>query len=156
MLEEKELMTPPNSKDWVDLPKPLACFTVVNTAMVNLNTGKIVRHYSTNTKIVVVQKCVTPDCTYYRTFEAAHHYLNYAFKASDFGLPNEKAPSVHSSKPNSLNLHTSNSDNSVTRMPKEKQISSQKVVSPKDGEGRHLEGWLKRIFRRNHGKAKNT
>ena len=81
---------------WEDLPKPLNCFTVKNTAMVNLNTGKAVRHYATNTKLVVVQKCVTPKCTYYRTNEAYHHYLNYAFKASDFGLPDDIAPSVPS------------------------------------------------------------
>ena len=81
---------------WQDLPKPLNCFTIRSATMVNLNNGKIVRHYSANTKIVVVQKCVTPNGTYYRTNEAAHHYLNYAFRASAFGLPDEKAPSVPS------------------------------------------------------------
>lgn len=133
---------------WEDLPERKNCFTVRNAVMVNLNTGEIVRHYSANTKIVVVQKCVTPDKTYYRTFEAAHHYLNYAFEASAFGLPNEKAPSAPSSKPNS----SSNKSNTRTRSSlSKKQTSSQKVVHPKDGEGARLRSWLKRVFRRNNG-----
>ena len=136
--------------DWVDLPKPLNCFTVMHTAMVNLNTGKIVRHYSTNTKIVVVQKCVTPDCTYYRTSEAAHHYLNYAFKASAFGLPNEKAPSAHSSKLNS-STHSNTKSAKRTLKPVKKQTTVQKTVSPNDGEGKQRRSWLKRIFRRKNG-----
>ena len=61
---------------WEDLPKPLNCFTVRSATMVNLNTGKIVSNYAANTKIVVVQKCVTENGTYYRTNEAAHHYPN--------------------------------------------------------------------------------
>lgn len=77
---------------WTDLPKPKNVFTVRNAVMRNLNTGEIVQHYSANTKIVVVQKCVTPDVTYYRTESARHHFLNYAFEASAFGLPNEEAP----------------------------------------------------------------
>lgn len=143
---------------WEDLPKPLNCFTVKNTTMVNLNTGKTVRHYSTNTKIVVVQKCVTPECTYYRTSEAAHHYLNYAFKADAFGLPNEKAPSAHSSRSNSLSKSTLSSQQPATRThkPEKKQTSVQKTVSPKDGEEKRLGSWFKRIFRRNNGKTKNS
>ena len=76
--------------EWKDLPKRENYFTVKNTAMINLNTGKTVRQYCTNTKIAVVQKCVTPDKTYYRTYDAYHNYLNYAFEAEAFGLPNEK------------------------------------------------------------------
>lgn len=148
-------MTTPNSRDWKDLPKPLNCFTVRNAAMINLNTNKIVRNYLTNTKIVVVQKCVMPEGTYYRTAEAAHHYLNYAFKASAFGLPNEKAPSAHSSKPNSSG---STSHKSSTRIASsiKKQKSSRQVASTKDGEGRRPRSWLKRIFRRKDGKTKNS
>lgn len=143
---------------WEDLPKPLNCFTVMNTTMVNLNTGKTVRHYSTNTKIAVVQKCVTPDCTYYRTSEAAHHYLNYAFKASAFGLPNEEAPSAHSSSSNSLSKSTLNSKQPATRTqkPEKKQTSVQKTATPKDGEEKRFGSWIKRIFRRKNGKAKNS
>lgn len=81
---------------WKDLPKPLNCFTTRNTIMIDLNNGKIVNNYAANTKIVVVQKCVTPKGTFYRTNSAKHHYLNYAFKATAFGLPNEKAPSAPS------------------------------------------------------------
>lgn len=143
---------------WEDLPKPLNCFTVKDTVMTNLNTGEIVRHYSTNTKIVVVQKCVTPKCTYYRTAEAFYNYLNYAFEASAFGLPNEKAPSAHSSRSNSLNMSTLSSRQSATRTqtPKEKQTSVQKIILPNDGEGGCRRSWLKRIFRRNHAKTKDT
>lgn len=140
---------------WEDLPKPLNCFTVRSATMVNLNTGKIVSNYAANTKIVVVQKCVTPDGTYYRTSEAEHHYLNYAFRASAFGLPDEKAPSVPSPKkrPNSLNRQSTKSK-SVSRTPKpaKKQTSTQKVATPKDGEGkRHGLGWISKLFGRKNG-----
>ena len=149
-------MSAPKSKDWVDLPKPLNCFTVRSATMVNLNTGEIVRHYSANTKIVVVQKCVMPDCTYYRTSEAAHHYLNYAFKASAFGLPNEKAPSAPRSKHNSLDkrIHQPTQSFRTPMVPKQK--TSKKTVSPKDGEVKQSRSWLKKLFRRKNGKTKNS
>ena len=141
--------------EWKDLPKPLNCFTVRGTTMVNLNTGKIVSNYAANTKIVVVQKCVTPAGTYYRTGEAAHHYLNYAFRASAFGLPDEKAPSVPSSKkkPNSLSRQsTISKPASRTPKPAKKQTSSKKAANPKDGEGkRHHLGWLSKLFGRKNG-----
>ena len=135
--------------NWVDLPKPLNCFTVMNTFMINLNTGKAIQHYSTNTKIVVVQKCVTPEGTYYRTSEAAYHYLNYAFKASAFGLPDEIAPSVRSTKVKPPKLFILNSNQSADRTlkPKEKQTFGQKASLPKDGEGR-CHNWFRRLFRR--------
>ena len=148
-------MSIPKSKDWVDLPKPLNCFTVRSATMVNLNTGEIVRHYSANTKIVVVQKCVMPDCTYYRTSEAAHHYLNYAFRASAFGLPNEKAPSAPRSKHNSLGK-TNPSPTKFSQTNGKKQKVSKKTVSSKDGEVKQSRGWLKKIFRRKNGKTKNS
>ena len=135
---------------WEDLPKPLNCFTVRSATMVNLNTGKIVSNYAANTKIVVVQKCVTENGTYYRTNEAAHHYLNYAFRASAFGLPDEKAPSAHSSDPNSLRKHTTISK-SASRKPTKKQKSVQKTAAPKDGEEKRFGSWFKRIFRRKNG-----
>ena len=142
---------------WKDLPKPLNCFTVRGTTMVNLNTGKIISNYAANTKIVVVQKCITPGCTYYRTNEAAYHNLNYAFRASAFGLPNEVAPSAPSVKSDSLSHST------VPIKPKKlapasakKQKSSKKVAGPKGGEGKRPKGWLKKIFRRLNGKSKNS
>lgn len=149
-------MNIPNDKDWVDLQKPLNCFTVRSAAMVNLNTGEIVRHYSANTKIVVVQKCVMPDCTYYRTSEAAHHYLNYAFKASAFGLPNEKAPSAPRSRYNSLDKQIHQHKPSSRTLPVKKQKSSKKAAASKDGGTKQPRSWLKKLFRRSHGKTKNS
>lgn len=137
---------------WEDLPKPLNCFTVRNATMINLNTGKIIRHYSANTKIVVVQKCVTEKGTYYRTHEAYYHYLNYAFEASAFGLPNEKAPSAPRSKPNSLKKHATYTHSAKnSRRPKAKQKPVQNAAVPKDGEGKRQRSWLKRLFRRKNG-----
>lgn len=145
---------------WEDLPKPLNCFTIRSATMVNLNNGKIVSNYAANTKIVVVQKCVTPKGTYYRTNEAAHHYLNYAFRASAFGLPDEKAPSAHSPKSNSLGKVPLKSKPVSRTKPGKKQTSSKKsshkVASPKGGEAKQQGGWLKRLFRRKNGKAKNS
>lgn len=142
--------------EWKDLPKPLNCFTVRSATMVNLNTGKIISNYSANTKIVVVQKCVTEKGTFYRTREAEHNYLNYAFKASAFGLPDEKAPSAPSPKSNSLGNSPLKSK-PVTRTPKpvKKQTpakkSSKKASSPKGGEEKKRGGWLKKLFRRKNG-----
>lgn len=128
--------------EWKDLPKPLSCFTVRNATMVNLNTREIIRHYSANTKIVVVQKCVTSDCTYYRTADAAHHYLNYAFEASAFGLPNEKAP---------LAQRKSSPHNSKSPKPLDKKQTnkkSQEAPLSKSGETVEHKGFFSRIFRR--------
>lgn len=117
--------------EWQDLPERKNLFTVKNTVMINLNTGKTVRHYATNTKIAVVQKCVTPEKTYYRTQDAAYHYLNYAFEAESFGLPNEKAPSA----PSKIPLKKSKSGTSHAKTDRKKQTSSQNKVDPKDGGG---------------------
>lgn len=136
--------------NWVDLPKPLNCFTVRSATMVNLNTGRVVSNYAANTKIVVVQKCVTDKGTYYRTSEAEHHYLNYAFRASAFGLPDEKAPSVPTSSSNSLRKSTTKKPKSRTTSVK-KQTSTKKTVSPKDGGEKRFGSWIKKIFRRKNG-----
>ena len=152
----------PNSKDWKDLPEPLNCFTIRSAVLRNLNTGEIIRHYVANTKIVVTQKCVMSEKTYYRTSEAAHHCLNYAFEASAFGLPNEKAPSAHVSKYNSLDkqihqVKPSSHTPPVKKQKSPKHINSpKKVTPPKDGEeGKPLK-WVKKIFRRKNGKTKNS
>lgn len=124
---------------WVDLPKPLNVFTTRNTAMMNLNTGKIVQHYAANTKLTMVQKCTTDGVTYYRTQSAEHHFLNYAFVAQDFGLPNEVAPPVpikHSSKGEKKPLTRS--------LDKQK---SAKTSTAKGGEPKK-KGFLKRLFTR--------
>lgn len=136
--------------NWENLPKPLNCFTVRNAVMVNLNTGKAVRHYATNTKIVVVQKCITPDGTYYRTSEAEQHYLNYAFMAADFGLPNETAPLAHPSKFNSSNTHSIDKSAPRTKLTSKTKNKS-KTTSSKSGERRLSKNWFKNIFRRSDG-----
>lgn len=151
-------MSAPKNSDWKDLPKPLNCFTVRSAVLKNLNTGKIVRHYLANTKIVLVQKCVMPNCTYYRTAEAAHHYLNYAFEASAFGLPNEIAPPVHSTRENSLQTSTSKKkpSNRTLSNSAKKQKPTKKVPQSKGGETKAPKGWLKKLLRRKHGKTKNS
>lgn len=113
---------------WQDLAEKKNLFTVKNTVMTNLDTGKTVQHYATNTKIVVVQKCVTPEKTYYRTSDAAHNHLNYAFEAEAFGLSNEKAPSVHCTLPGRSTPQKEHTH------PGAKQKPSQKEQPPKDGE----------------------
>lgn len=134
---------------WEDLPERKNLFTVKNTAMINLNTGKAVRQYCTNTKIAVVQKCVTPEKTYYRTYDAFHNYLNYAFEAEAFGLPNEKAPSAPSC---SMDIPASNSKSAVrTSRPNKKQTAIQKPKSPKGGGEKGHFGWIRRLFRRKNG-----
>lgn len=132
---------------WMDLPQPMNCFTVRSAMMMDLDKRTVVQHYSANTKIVVVQKCAIPEGTYYRTETAKLKRLNWAFKASALGLPDEKAPLVPPR--NSLN----NFSAPATRTPKpaQKQKASQKAVSPKSGEARHRMNWISRLFRRNHG-----
>lgn len=124
---------------WQNLEKPLSCFTTRSATMRDLNTNKIIQHYSANTKIVVVQKCVTPVATYYRTEPAKLNRLNYAFEASAFGLPNEPAPLEHSLLSNSLNK---GSVGHATQRNKTNRIQDEN--RPKSGAGR----FLKRLFRR--------
>lgn len=140
---------------WQDLPKRQNCFTTRSAMMMDLDKRTAVQHYSANTKIVVVQKCVIPEGTYYRTETAKLKGLNWAFKASALGLPDEKAPSVHP---------TFGSQHRISRKPvsrtsrpaKKKQKTIQKVASLKDGEVRRHGSWLKRLFRRKNGKTKNS
>lgn len=111
---------------WKDLPEKKTVFTVRNATLKNLNTGKIIQHYSRNTRIDVVQKCITEDNTYYRTSTAAYNNLNLAFEARDFGLPNEAAPSVP----------TQNSKiEKVLRTPssQKQKVSHTSEALPKDG-----------------------
>lgn len=135
------------SYEWKDLPEPLNCFTTRNATLLNLNNGKIIQHYSANTKIVVVQKCVAPEKTYYRTRDAVHHHLNYAFEASAFGLPNEKASSAPSSTPKIK----PNKPASPTIQPAKNKQEAEEVVSPKDEGARHGRGWWGKFLRRKNG-----
>lgn len=132
---------------WQDLPEKKNVFTVRSATMRNLNTGEIVQHYSANTKLSMAQKCITENGTYYRTYSAAHHDLNWAFEASALGLPNEKAPSEPSTKsvPYSLSKRKPVSRTLTTA---KKQKPTQKRTSPKGGEVKQHIGWLKRLFRR--------
>lgn len=132
--------------EWKDLPERKNYFTVKNTAMINLNTGKVVRQYCTNTKIAVVQKCVTPTKTYYRTQDAEHNYLNYAFEAEAFGLPNEKAPSA----PSKLSSNKLKSAISLIKPGSKKQTSSGNKAKPKGG-GATLKKIFNKLLRRKNG-----
>ena len=116
--------------DWQDLPDKKTVFTVRSAVMKNLNTGKIIQHYASNTRIDVVQKCITPVGTFYRTQSAAYNNLNWAFEASAFGLPNEFAPSAPTGlPPNKL------SNTKALRKPStSKQKSVNTPALPKDGE----------------------
>ena len=128
---------------WKDLPKEQGYFTKRSAVMVDLDKNKIVQYYSANTKIVVVQKCVTPEKTYYRTRPAAEKGLNWVFEASVFGLPNEKAPSVHNRNVFTIKPVLSQAEET-------KQKSSQKPNASNDGE-RHkasIFSKLKRFFKR--------
>lgn len=140
---------------WQDLPKRQNCFTTRSAMMMDLDKRTVAQHYSANTKIVVVQKCVIPEGTYYRTETAKLKGLNWAFKASALGLPDEKAPSAHP-KPNSHHGLSRKSGSRTSIPTRKKQKSVQKVASPKDGEGRQYGSWLKRLFRRENGKTKNS
>lgn len=124
---------------WEDLPKPLDVFTVRNAVMVNLNNGKVVQYYGSNTKLTMAQKCVTPEKTYYRTRSAEHHYLNYAFEAKDFGLQNEIAPPVPSSQSNQREKKP------LTRS-LDKQKSTKSAMA-KGGEPKK-KSFFKRLFKR--------
>lgn len=127
---------------WKDLEKPINAFTVRSATMRNLNTGKVVQYYAANTKIVLVQKCITKTGTYYRTGEAAHHYLNYAFEASAFGLPNE----IASLEPS---LPLSNTQLSGSRhVPKVIKQTSRKQKAKDKSEGHKPHKWLDKLFRR--------
>ena len=138
---------------WEDLPEKKNCFTVRNATMRDLRSNKIIQYYSANVKIVVVQKCITENNTYYRTRSAAERGLDWAFEASAFGLPNEAAPPAPSLKPNSLgkksSLHTKPGTRTLSSV--KKQTSAQTVVLPEGGEARQHWGWIKKIFRRKNG-----
>lgn len=135
--------------NWEDLPERKNCFTVRNAYMVNLNNGKVIRSYSTNTKIAVVQKCITPTGTWYRTADAVHNCLNYAFAADDLGLPNEKAPSAHSIKSNTMDKPTLNSMPVSRKKPSaQNKHLVKKSASSNGGEREHHWNWLSKIFRR--------
>lgn len=133
--------------NWEDLPKKLNVWTVRNTVMEDINTGEIIQHYSTNTHLRMFQKTHFRGETWYRTESTANRGLDWAFKASSFGLPNEKAPSVHKDFfEETLAPKVSNSAQ------KEKHsFESLKSSAPaKDGEAGLNLGFFKKFFRKKH------
>lgn len=134
--------------EWKDLQGRMNCFTVRNASMVDLKTRKPIRTYSANTRITIVQKCVTDKGTFYRTAYARDNGLDWAFRASAFGMPDKKAPSVPSvsplSKSKPVNLHT-------TKSGSKKQKDTQNKAKSKGGETKPKLSWLKKIFGRKNG-----
>lgn len=136
---------------WKDIDKKNV-FTVRSAAMIDLANNKPVRSYVANTKIQVVQKAIHNGRTFYRTQTAKTNGLDWAFRASAFGLPDEIAPSAPSPKSDSLGHSTiSQKPKKLTPASAQKQTSSQNVVLPEDGEGRRRLGLLSRLFRRKNG-----
>lgn len=148
------------NREWQDLPKRLNYFTVRNTVMIDLNTKEIIRHYSTNTKIAVVQKCVTPEGTYYRTAESALHGLDHAFEGTAFGLPDEEAPSAPIRKSSALSSDTHTTlhekGRSFSLSTETNKHSNKGSSSNKDGEKKPSRGWLRKLFRRKENETKNS
>ena len=135
---------------WTDLPKPLNCFTIRNAVMTDLGTGNIIQYYSANTKIVVVQKCATYKDTFYRTETAKRNHLDYAFEATDLGLPKEPASSVHSSfSPREKN--TIPTPRTLQRRAKKQKPSAKKVAIHKDEGGGGLHKLFNKFFGRSNG-----
>lgn len=136
---------------WKDLPERENHFTVKNAVMIDLNTRKVVRHYCTNTKIAVVQKCITPEKTYYRTENAFRNNLDYAFEAEAFGLQNEEAP-LEPAKTFPLDENTTKRKPATeTPKPAKKQTVVQKASSPKSGGVARLLNGFRKFFRRHNG-----
>lgn len=130
-------------RNWQDLPKRINAFTIRNATMRDLDTRKIIQYYSANTRISVTQKLVNENGTYYRTESAAKHGLNWAFEASAFGLPDEKAPSVPSHTPPKTLKSRSTRALPATK----KQKSVHMTSASKDGE-RPKKSFWKKIFQR--------
>ena len=128
---------------WEKLPSPIIAFTVRAANMADLTNGCTVRQYLANTRIDLIEKCVTEKGTYYRTETAAKNNLNWAFKATAFGLPNEFAPSAPVNP--SLNSFPLASPKKAGI---KKQKDTPKDSTPKDGEEKSKKSLLKRLFRK--------
>lgn len=115
---------------WTDLPKPESYFTKRNALMLSLDDGKIIQYYSANTKLQVVQKTTVHGVTYYRTASARENSLNWAFKASAFGLPDEVAPLV----PTSFSHRVKNTKAHSHTSYKKQTSTKKKAASAKSGE----------------------
>lgn len=133
--------------NWEDLPKKLNVWTVRNTVMEDINTGEAIQHYSTNTHLRMFQKTHFKGDTWYRTESTANRDLDWAFKASSFGLPNEKAPSEPIIPPKKTLV----SKASKSAQEEKNIFESLKSSAPtKDGEAGLNLGLFKKFFRRKH------
>ena len=136
---------------WTELPKPLNVFTTRDTVMKNLNTGKIIQHYSANTRLTMAQKCITPKGTFYRTRSAKEHGLNWAFEAPALGLPNEVAPSAPTTLPPTNSI--GKQKDTLAKPSAEKQKSIQNITHPtkdggSDGLAKKIKQKLIKIFKK--------
>ena len=123
---------------WQDLNKPKNLFTVRNATSIDLNTKKIVQHYSTNTKIQVVQDCYLNDTHYYRTQSSKDQNLDWAFEATAFGeKPTEKAPSAPE-------LECKTFPESQTQT----QTMVLSYTAPEDGGAPKKHGFWKKLFKK--------
>ena len=137
------MVTKQSSKlDWKDVPRPINAFTVRNATMRDLATGDIVRYYSANTKIVVVQKCVMEKGTFYRTQSAAQRGLDWAFEATALGLPNEIAPLAPAPEKDDGDFPENTSST-----PKEQKQKDDTSEPPKSGEEARQRSFWGRLFR---------
>ena len=127
---------------WIDLEKPKSVFTVRNATMRDLTDDEVIQYYSANTKIVVVQKCITERGAFYRTSSAKVKGLDWAFEASAFGLPNEFAPP---SKTLSNSLSLKNPDPTPPVKKQKRKI----CTPPAGGEGdKPKKSFIRRLFSR--------
>lgn len=136
---------------WKDLPTRYNLFTKRSTTMINLDNGKIVRHYAANVKINMVQQTIFNGERFFRTASAKSNGLNLAIRASSFTLPSDDAP-LEPSGFSTLNSFTTTKQ---PRRPSSKQKAVQKVEKPKSGEASHTKakkvGRLKRFWNRLKG-----
>lgn len=126
---------------WEKLPNRLNAFTVRSAMMADLETGDIIQHYSSNTRITLTEKCVTETGTYYRTASASRQGLNWAFEATAFGLPNDIAPSALPTPPDSFSrvAIALNGDNKTQKI-------IQNSSTPKGGEEKGRKKLWERLF----------
>lgn len=120
---------------WKDLEKRLGLFTTRNAVMLDLDNGSKIQYYSVNTKINLVQETELDGVRYFRTESAATQNLNWAFKASDFGLPELKVASLEPSRkpsikfsPDTKLFHTNSSNkksSKTVKPPKSEEVISE-------------------------------
>lgn len=130
--------------EWIDLPERKSCFTTRNAVLYDMDSDEIIQYYSANTKIVVVQGCVTDRGTFYRTESAVKADVNFAFEADALGLPTEIAPPCPS--PSSYTLASAVSPSAENFTPNKQSAYTE---LPSGGEAApRKRTWFKRLFKR--------